>query len=299
MKINGVEIHDDEAHDKNPIKFPKLVPGRVAHIDADFVAYQCSAQNPKKAQKSFADMCYNADVSIETITRLSGAEKRVLHLTDHDGNKGGRFEHAVLKEYQANRKDRKNSPPMLGEMRHYLCDRYGALLHGNCEADDAMAEAQYRAIKAGREKLSVICTRDKDLMMVPGLHLDWKTGVITRVKGFGKIWLDDKKKLRGEGTKFFFAQMLMGDPADNISGVPKVGSVKAFELLNPAKNDKQAAQIVMEQYVMYDIMNGFKDQAGNPVKASDVFLSEGKLLWMRRKKNDPDDFKKWLKEIMK
>ncbi len=255
-------------------------------------------------------MQYTAKLQIETITKQAGAEKYKLYLTSHTGNKGGRFEQAILKEYQANRADRTNTPPMLYSIRDWMVASLSAISCENCEADDAMSEAQYRAIRNSKERLSIICTLDKDLMMVPGLHLNWKDGNIIKVKGFGKIWIDDskkQKKLKGYGTKFFWAQMLMGDSADNISGLPgvmiddtlkPVGPVAAELILSHCKNDSDAFNVVGKLYQQYAATPGFKYwNGGHQVSFENVFLSEGRLLWMRRKKDDPDDFLKWLKRI--
>ncbi|HXB11392.1 MAG TPA: hypothetical protein VNZ45_05360, partial [Bacteroidia bacterium] len=251
-----------------------------------------------------------AQLSIETITKMAGAEKHKLYLTSHTGNKGGRFDQAILKEYQANRKDRSNTPAMLYQMRDWMVQELSAISCENCEADDAMASAQYNAIKRKADNKSIICTLDKDLMMVPGLHLNWNSGEIIKVKGFGKIWIDDskkQKKLKGYGTKFFWAQMLMGDTADNISGLPgveidgkmkPVGVVATELLLKHCKNDSEAFNVVGKLYQRYAASPGFMhwfEQA--PRSFEQVFISEGQLLWMRRNKDDPMDFEKWLRKI--
>jgi len=88
-----------------------------------------------------------------------------------------------------------------------------------------MAQANYAAAAVGSFHLSVIVSKDKDLRMVPGLHWDFDTETIITAPKFGKIWIDDSKSsktLKGWGTKFFWAQLLMGDVADNIKGLPAV-----------------------------------------------------------------------------
>ena len=315
--INGVDLDDGVGHDPNPIEFPKMVKGRIAHIDADIVAYQCSCEK-KNEPKSFDEMKYNAEILIATIKKLAGASRIKLHLTSHKGDKGGRFDTAILKEYQANRKDRTNTPPMLHQMRDWMKKELRATMHENCEADDGISAAQYSCIRRDRKNLSIICTLDKDLAMVPGLHLDWRTGSITKVKDFGKIWLEEKtskkdiktKSLKGYGTKWFWAQMLMGDVVDNISGIPKVwngikfvscGAVKAYELLNPCTNDAEAKQLIKEVYSEYDMMDEaihyLHWKTGIGMTSTEVFESEAKLLWMRRRRGDPDDVLKWMRKI--
>lgn len=134
----------------------------------------------------------------------------------------------MLKPYQANRADRSNRPEHLDVIRGFLGTGAGdteGKLTGSIwteqEADDGMAQAAY----ADPEN-AIICSADKDLLMVPGWKLDMYTNVIRQEKdAFGWIDLDRSKssaKIIGGGTKFFWAQCLMGDTADNISGIPEV-----------------------------------------------------------------------------
>jgi hypothetical protein len=71
----------------------------------------------------------------------------------------------------------------------------------------------------------VIWSMDKDLKMCGGLHLDQDTAQVTPYPwGFGRLYLDRSKtapKLNGLGTAFFWGQMLLGDTADGILGLPE------------------------------------------------------------------------------
>ncbi|MCY1708370.1 hypothetical protein [Pannonibacter sp. SL95] len=206
------------------LQVPDVVPGRVAHIDADFLAYQVSAEKADGSdKKSLEDMQHNAEEAVQHLKSLAAAEHVHLHLTPSTSTKGQRAQLAQLKEYQGNRKDQEK-PQYLHVIRDWLVDRFPGTLHQNCEADDGMATAQYRAIAEGRRGKSIIVSKDKDLNMVPGLHLVWDTGEIVDTDDFGWIELVEgsTKKIVGYGAKFFWAQMLMGDPVDNVSGLPKV-----------------------------------------------------------------------------
>lgn len=220
MIINGVDLAG-LAHEAGSVEYPAAKQGRTVHIDADFLAYQVSYEKPEDP-KDFGDMKHNATVAVEHIKKLAGATKVHLHLTPGTSDKGDRYNIALLKEYQGNRVD-KPKPRYLHIMRQYLADEFPATMHQRCEADDGMSSSQYAALSAGDTQLSIIASKDKDLSMVPGLAVDWDTGRITEEPGFGSIWLDETKsakKLVGRGYKFFWAQMLMGDSADNISGLP-------------------------------------------------------------------------------
>ena len=156
----------------------------------------------------------------EYIAGQAGAERYVLHITPNGSTKGGRHAQAVQQDYQANRAGR-DVPADLHTIRDYIASLGSkAAIHLDQEADDGLAQANYND-----PKNSVLCSRDKDLRMVPGLHLDMDTAEIIDVPfgEFGKLSIDDSKsskKVVGYGPAFFFAQCVMGDAADNIKGLP-------------------------------------------------------------------------------
>lgn len=347
MEINGINL-DGLAHEAEKIVLPDPVPGRVVHIDADFLAYQCSAERADGSdQKSIEDMKHNAGLAVNTLKLLAGATDLHLHLTPSASDKGGRNGLAIQKEYQGNRKD-KPKPRYLHLMRDWLAASYPSTQHLHCEADDGMSSSQYRALADGAGHLSIIASKDKDLNMVPGLHLGWDTGEILEADTFGDVYLrvrpSGTKVLDGYGQKFFWAQMLAGDTADNIQGLPKLAgyylneysptvkisaaklivdqhgwdhplSIKASKLLRdrPAglcgpvlvetilrtvSSHKQAFVLVRDMYKRHGEVFGFKHwETGEPVSWQQVFVSEAKLLWMRRNPHDPNDVLNWLKEI--
>jgi hypothetical protein len=335
--LNGVDL-DGLCHEAQSIEFPKIVPGRVVHIDADFLAYQVSYEKEDEP-KTLEEMQHNCEMAADTIRQLAGAEEYTLHLTPKDSDKGGRFDIALLKEYQGNRQD-KPKPRYLHLIRDWMHSDMGAILHMDKEADDGMAIAQW----ASRDKqdLSVIATKDKDLSMVPGLHLDWDTGDIYRVFGFGTLFMHEyethsgnaAKKLKGDGPKWFWAQMLMGDSADNISGLPCVhpkvvmkvkptaavtkalenpdsakskavfdaikpkacGPAMALDILGNVKDNATAFKVVRQLYQLASEVEPFKHwKTGKPVSWQEAFISEAKLLWMRRN-NTANDVLNWMKE---
>lgn len=254
MIINGIDTSTLEID--LPLDLPEKVPGRMLQVDGDQLCYMagCFDDEPfSVAKRNFASQ-------LESWMLMAGAELACIHLTGD--NKGGRYDTATVKEYQANRKGKKK-PKHLAALRAYIREnRRDVLFHEDQEADDGMAQGNYNALLAGDPALSVICSADKDLRMCSGWHLDQQTGELVYVSGYGSIELVEgkPKKVVGYGTAFFWAQMLMGDAADNIPGLPAMGPAtmvryKAFhtksliKLLDQcededeAKADKAAAKI--------------------------------------------------------
>ena len=223
----GVSGDDLPAHDQTSRPYPVPVVGRVAHIDADFMAYQAACDRKDeldgtKPRKTVPEKCERAERGLIHLMKACGATNYIAHITPSGSDKGGRGRYAVTKPYQGNRADREK-PQHLDQLRAYI-STLSSKIHLDQEADDGMAQANYQAVAEGRAHLSIIVSQDKDLRMVPGLHWDFDTEQVVSVGDpFGYLWIDDTKSaktLKGWGTKFFWAQCLMGDTADNIAGLP-------------------------------------------------------------------------------
>ena len=224
-------LTDEQLADQTvEVRYPDTVAGRVAHIDADFMSYQASAETKDELQgikprKTLDEMCARAKRGFEHMRKMTSSETYIAHITPSGSNKGGRNEQAVTLPYQGSRVDRVR-PEFLDAVRHYVGTECPSMVHLDQEADDGMAQANYAAVRDGNGTLSVIVSKDKDLRMVPGLHWCFDTEAVICVgDAFGSIWIDaskTSKTLKGWGTKFFWAQCLMGDAADSIQGLPCV-----------------------------------------------------------------------------
>lgn len=318
--------------------YPPVVPGRTAHIDADFLCYETTALTARELKylertvddpeadkrplddesvpRCWQDMKHNADLAIENLRKRAAAEFYVCHLTPEGSSKGGRGRTAVLKEYQAQRAGEK--PPRLHDMRAYIASAHNGVEHMSQEADDGMCQASWQAHLDGREELCIVVSRDKDLWMVGGNYHDFKTGengFLPWDEAYGSIWLVREKyptgknkpaQLRGRGTAYFWAQCLMGDPVDNISGLPaginpdtgkKVtcGAVKAHDLLKDAKSDVEAREIVTKAWREWPVPYTHWCDGETPVKWYEAMLGDMRSLWMRREKGQ--DVTDWLKTL--
>jgi hypothetical protein len=147
------------------------------------------------------------------------------------GGNNFREDIAKRKGYKLNREGKKK-PFHWENIRAYLIHVYGATVVDGYEADDALAMAQ-----TGN---TVICSRDKDLRQVPGMHYSWECGAQGEIGPYlvgelGEFWTEKlPRELKGTGYRFFAAQCLMGDSVDNIPGLKGWGPVKTYNHLKDA-----------------------------------------------------------------
>lgn len=124
------------------------------------------------------------------------------------------FRHNIYPEYKAHRK--KEKPLFYQSLRDYLLDKYDACFVEGIEADDALGIVHTDDQRNDID--SVICSIDKDLLNVPGTHYNFKKEEFISVSEV-------------QGRHNFMRQMLMGDKADNIEGIPKIGIKTAEKIL--------------------------------------------------------------------
>ena len=247
-----------------------VVKGRRVHIDADMLAYQCGGNDETDVATSRRIL----KSKIDLFQDASGAEGVLLHLTASGSTKGDRAVVAYTKPYQGQRKGHR--PKNWQYLRDYMADGVAGPVKQwyDREADDGFGFISANC------PLDVIATRDKDMRMLPGLHLNWDTYELVHVpadvfatEACGKLY----------GHKWFWTQMLWGDAADNIPGLPKhpdfprgVGEVAASKLLAFADDDASAAQAVAQAY---------KAHWGD--EWADRYAEQASLLWIRRTQQAP------------
>lgn len=264
-------------------EFGGAEPGKVLILDGDGPAYVVAA-----TVKTVPTAVRHYHQKVLQAMFLAGAETAKVHLTHEESLKAGRFLVNAQKPYQGQRASGAK-PPLLHLVRRAVCDPensiadYTAEMHYELEADDAMMMDSY-ALK----EFGIIRSEDKDLRMTPWAYYDIKTGKTFAPDTFGHLYLEftesGTKKCLGHSLKFFWAQMMMGDSADNIKGLclyksQKVGPSTAFDVLDPLKDIHTVANTVIDAYRHID---------QNPIP-------EGWLLWMLR--HPGDSFWKYCQEI--
>ena len=177
-----------------------------------------------------------------------------------DGKNNFRKQVAVTKEYKGQRKAEK--PTYFYDIKKLLIEKYKFIVVDGIEADDLAVILSERINNTNNDETdfishefsfnnykAIIASIDKDLPQADGIHYNLKNHQQTIVSDdTSYIVLNDKKKIEAIGYKSLYAQMLMGDTADNIQGLPKYGPVKAYELLKDCNTRDECKQVVIEEY---------------------------------------------------
>ena len=275
---------------------------RVLQYDADFACYECAWTD-----KTVAENIRSLQGHIEVKRLQAGAEFVNTHITV--GMKGGRNEMATVKPYQEKRNEgnlerRARANKLRNFLANYKSEKVTPVVNMLQEADDSLTQMQEARIKSHGIDSSVIMSGDKDLWMSMGWHCDPKNGRMYLVDGYGHTEYRDvgnkEDKLVGEGTSWFWHQLLMGDGVDNIAGLESLsgellnrylptkkynakrkpaacGEAKAVAILNGVTSDKEAAKRVLEAYVEHYSFT-----------AKERLVEQAFLLWMRRTSNIGD-----------
>lgn len=271
----------EQAAEAAPIQaapLPPVVPGRVLHMDGDLLCYWAGGNE----ETTVGESRQRAITKINALRDHSGSESVVLHLTAESSTKGDRRLIATVKGYQAQRKSGRR-PKNWGYLRHWTEGYEGALFRSKLwatrEADDGMALCctdwfDKSEHEPGGRCLVALASGDKDLRMVPAFHVNWSTFETTQVdlNAFDVMGTDGLQY----GHKWFWLQMLQGDTADNIPGLPfwygkKCGS-KTAEAALSSESCNQAA--------FDSVFAGYEAEYGDT--AFERFVEQGLLLWMRR-----------------
>ena len=192
------------------------------------------------------------DNYIEEILFGSQASEYEMFLTGSNN-----FRKTLYPAYKANRRN-VPKPKHIQALRQHLIDVEGAVVSDGQEADDELGIRQTHE--------TVICSIDKDLLMIPGRHYNF-------------VKQEHSMVSNAEGRYNFYQQLLTGDRTDNIPGCTGIGPVKAAALLAGCQTKEEYNAVVLRAY-----------QQEFPHCSDESVLEHiniiGRLLWIRRKENE-------------
>lgn len=259
---------------------PSKDSGRILLYDGDAAAY---VHTNGVAKLETALRRFKLDI-YEKMFAANCSSARV-HLTPRGCLKNNRHLLNTVKPYQGNRNG-KSKPPLLEILRSQAVQEFqhvediDILAHFDIEADDGLM------IDAFKYDNTCMVSFDKDLRINPFQSYDYDEGkFLSLIDGDTFGWIDRKHRLTpsgksaskmiGKGTKFFWAQMLMGDAADNVQGILKLdgklcGEAGAYIALDPIKDEHECANYVLD---------GYRAIGQNVV-------AEAEAMWLIRHRND-------------
>lgn len=268
------------ADDAAPISFtaPAFVPGRYLLVDGDYICYYCAGNN----ETTIGDARTRLMQKLDDMRIACGAEHVVLHLTATGSHKGWRYVIATQQPYQENRSGSQR-PKNWEQLRDFV-ESYKGLafrqkIWGTREADDGI----YLHSRLLPMEKAVIAMKDKDSQMFDDCtHLDWNTYEITEVPK-GTFYMENSAG-RVFGSKWFWLQLLMGDTADNIPGLPLItshtgkqvscGPARASTALIMQSDNLDAFDTVCKHYI-----------AHYKAEWAERLVEQMGLLWMRDDKD--------------
>ena len=279
INLSNLGLPKDLMHKMN-VYTPEGANDRVLLYDGDGACYQHSAG---VARLPTAQSRLEKDIL--TMMFLAKCSTARVHLTPKGCLKNNRHLLLGVNGYQQNRTNSKK-PALLEMLRdsaeHYFQDHptIKVFSHFDIEADDGLMMDVY-SMNNG-----VLVSPDKDLLISPKEQYITDTGKFIKLpdgERFG--WIEKKEwctpsgkvnsKVVGKGTKFFLAQMLMGDTADGVKGILKLndklcGQAGALAALEYIQCEHDAVNLVLDGYRMID---------QNP-------LGESEALWLLRNRED-------------
>lgn len=148
---------------------------------------------------------HTVDKFIDNIMKAAKCSDYKIFLT---GDNNYRIALATIRPYKGQRNNDK--PIHYPTITDHLLGYHNAIMIEDAEADDALGYNQTDD--------TVICTIDKDLNCIAGLHYNWNKDKLYSVN-------------QHEADLFFYTQLLTGDGVDNIEGCPSIGEKRADIIL--------------------------------------------------------------------
>lgn len=279
IDLSNLGLPKDLMHKMN-VYTPEGADDRVLLYDGDGSCYSNSAGVAKltTAQSRF-------EKDILTIMFLAKCSTARVHLTPKGCLKNNRHLLLGVNPYQYKRGSDKK-PALLEMLRDsaptYFADHPTIQVFNQykLEADDSLMIDVY-SMNNG-----VLVSPDKDLLISPKEQYMTDSGKFIKLPDGERYgWIEKKEwctpsgkvnsKVIGKGTKFYLAQLLMGDSADDVKGIIKYkgklcGQAGAYAALEHIDCEDEAVNLVLDGYRVLD----------------QNIIPEGAAMWLLRSHDD-------------
>lgn len=224
--------------------------------------------------KPFDQVYFSTKNTIESHLRAAGVTDPYRKAKFFMGEgESFRVERSTLLKYKGQRNNQ-IKPLLIDEITQFIEHEYNAEIVSSIEADDKVVMECYN----NPNRFSVIA--DKDAWGTPAnvFDINQQHRGIVNCNKFGHLFLDSKRRVRGEGRIFLYYQVLSQDAVDNykancFSDI-RWGDMAAFNALVDCKNDKEALQSLVDSYkILYPepkIVTGWR---GDEIKIDWLYVA--------------------------
>lgn len=208
---------------------------RTILIDADIIAFSCAAAVEKPINWGgglWTLHAHEADLIEAMSNMIIGlydrleADSMICALSPSKN-----YRHDIYDGYKANR-GKTRRPMLLSFAKKYLMDNYSGVMMDNIEADDVLG------ILMTKDPDSIIVSKDKDLLTIPGNHFRIhkpEDGIVTVNEN--------------EADHFFYIQCITGDTTDGYSGIKGIGPKRAEKLLSGCTTKVEYWRAIVSAYL--------------------------------------------------
>lgn len=234
--------HDET---KEPIVFEKFTRKKDIPAALQEAGYIISDGVVKRQTSVMCEFDKVKDWSVKYLNDLQKkfCTSRFELILSPPGEDNFRYARAKTVGYKSGRKNMQR-PHYYAPLKEWLKGEYDVQIATGQEADDLVM------IRHHEEPHSIIIAQDKDF---------WASGrtiynpvtdtLIEEDAGAVGALVFENKKLKGTGIIWFYAQMLLGDTADSIPGIPGYGPAKTFHALKSCATEQELARAVQQVYV--------------------------------------------------
>lgn len=216
---------------------------KLTLIDADSIPY-IMAWN-KKEEDKISTIEQDSIEFVDTILEKTEADKYLLLFSSKTS-----FRNELYKEYKTNRNRTTDFRRLMSAIA--IEKDFKSYRQNKMEADD-LCKSLYEKHKDDYNV--TIASPDKDLIQIGCKLYDYRKD----------MFLEPTKE---EAERFYLKQLLMGDPTDNIKGIPGVGEKTAKKLVN------ELTQIYKFPFQRFSACYAYYlKKINDPIKATQEFLT--------------------------
>lgn len=210
-----------------------------------------------------------------------------LGTTEYEGftGTGDVFRHDLCTLLKYKDRDELMKPLLLRKMKEYVCERHSTTLVKGLEADDHVSIAVlagYNKWLAGGKKdcdKVIGIAEDKDSDGCTGWWFNPEKDAAPRlIEGFGKLWVNDKGDVKGQGRMWLYFQIGCGDSSDNYSANcfsdARWGQTGAYKELKNCKTDKEAFEALVGIFKMLYPEPKTVEGCKGPVKIDAIYVMQ-------------------------